>query len=265
MPEGDLLRRVARRLSSALADGPLVRCELRWPDVEPHAMLGTHTRGTVSYGKHLLTRFDDGSTLHTHLRMDGSWRVTPTRSLRAPAPGGFAPQDVRAVLATSAWTCWGLNLGMLDLLRTRDEPRLLAHLGPDLLADDIDSRIPAAAAAVVAHGGSIGETLLDQRVAAGIGTIWMSETLFRHRISPLRPAREVTPEEAASLLTTAARLMRASADGAPAPGQPGSVRIAAHGRLGKPCPRCGTPIAVVPVAPEPYSRPAFYCPACQRR
>lgn len=261
MPEGDVLRRTARRLTAALVDGPLVRAELRWPTLADIDLTGRRSLGTVSYGKHLFTRFDDGATLHTHLRMDGTWRVARTLPHEQTGKDGPERGTVRVVLATATWTCRGHLIGMMDLVRTRDEHLLTAHLGPDLLADDAEDHLTAPAARIAAaRGRTIGEVLLDQSVAAGIGTIWMAETLFRHRISPWRDAADV---DGAALLATASRLMRSSADSTGGPGSSESVPIAVHGRERQPCPRCGTPITVGRVGRPPFDRPAFSCPTCQ--
>lgn len=255
MPEGDVLLRTARRLSAALGDQVLVRAELRWPTLADADLTGQRCLETASYGKHLLTRFEGGSTLHTHLRMDGVWRVARTSQPVADS------SQLRAILATATWTCRGYLIGMMDLVRTRDEHVVLAGLGPDLLAPDVEDHLDQAAAAVLAQGGrEIGAVLLDQHIAAGIGTIWMAETLFRHRVHPLRAASDT---DGLALLTTASRLMRASAD---APGGVAGYRSiphAVHGRAGQPCPRCQTRVAVVRVGQAPYDRPAFFCPRCQ--
>ena len=280
MPEGDVVLRTARRLTQALADGVLVAAELRWPNLAGTDLTGVHSLGTVAYGKNLLTRFSDGRTLHTHLRMDGTWNVSRTRpdllgrsSGAAARPGGAAPgghgpgrgSDVRAVLATATWTCTGHQLGMMHLLRTRDEPRLLAPLGPDVLAETYDVVVQEqiAAAIIAQDRRAIGAVLLDQHVLAGLGTIYMAETLFRHRISPWRPARDV--EDPGELAATARRLMQGSADAAVAPGTRGSVPIVVHGRLGQPCVRCSNPVRVAQVGEAPFDRPAFHCPTCQSR
>lgn len=258
MPEGDVVARVARRLTAALADGPLTRADLRWPTLAGISLVGRRSAGTASYGKHLLTRFDDGSTLHTHLRMEGAWRIQPADHVQRRSRA-----DLRALLATDTWACLGLRLGMMDLVRTRDEHLVLAGLGTNLMAPDAESHAPEAARRLLSDPHrSIGAALLDQRVAAGIGTIWMAETLFRHRTSPLRPAGDTDGE---ALFTTAIRLMRASADAPAAPGTPGSVSLAVHGRAGQDCPRCGHHIAVVQVGTAPFQRPAFFCPGCQPR
>ena len=264
MPEGDVVLRTARRLSAALEGSVIVGCDLRWPSLAGVDFTGTTCLGTQSYGKNLLTRFDDGRTLHTHLRMDGSWRVTATRPTQSAA--GLPPSGdptIRARLASRDWTCIGYHLGMMTVVRTRDEAFVIGHLGPDLLAPTFSGADEEAIRDSVAQRSSwdIGAVLLDQSVAAGIGTIYLAETLFRHRISPWRAAHSVP--DPVQLYRTARDLMQRSADASVRPGTRGSVQIVAHSRAGKPCVRCGTPIAVVPVGTPPYDRPAFFCPQCQ--
>ena len=75
MPEGDTVWRTAQRLHQALAGDPLTRSELRWPDLSTLDFRGRVTVEVVSRGKHLLHRLDDGFTIHSHLRMDGQWRI----------------------------------------------------------------------------------------------------------------------------------------------------------------------------------------------
>lgn len=259
MPEGDVLRRVARRLTAALGTGPLVRADLRWPSLAGTDLVGVQALESVAYGKHVLTRLTDGRTLHTHLRMDGTWTVRPT----ATPPERLGRHEIRAVLATQRWTCIGMLLGMMDVVRTRDEHTILGHLGPDLMADE--PNLDRAAANLRAQGERpVGEVLLDQRVAAGIGTIYLAETLWAFRISPWRPCSGVPDPRA--VYATAAFLMRRSADGASLTStgdtRPGWTTHV-HSRLGLPCRRCHTPITVAPVGQAPLERPAFYCPTCQ--
>lgn len=258
MPEGDVLRLTAQRIEDALRDTPLVLGELRWPGVGGTPLTGRTVTSCVAYGKHLLTRFDDGRTLHTHLRMDGEWRV-----IRTAGPAPRHPQ-VRAVLASAGWTCVGWRLGMVDLLRSRDEPRLLAHLGPDVLADDFVERGLAEGVELLARQGgrAVCEVLLDQSVVAGVGTIWMAETLFALRWNPWRPAGDLDGEARERLLLTAHRLLARSVEIGRTHGL-GRVPRAVHGRLGQPCPRCGTPVAVGQANEPPYERPVFWCPTCQ--
>ncbi|MGC0143813.1 DNA-formamidopyrimidine glycosylase family protein [Pseudactinotalea sp. Z1732] len=259
MPEGDVVARVARHLTRALTTGPLVRAELRWPGLGDADLTGQQVSECLGYGKHLFIRTGNGWSLHTHLRMDGTWRVRRT----AAPPEALRGRWIRAVLATARWTCVGSHLGMMDLVRARDERRLIAHLGPDLMAKHPD--LDGAARNLHAQGSrGVGESLLDQRVAAGMGTIYMAETLWEHRLSPWLPADRVPDPRA--LYATASFLMRRSAD-APeltATGHLGAgLRTHVHDRAGKPCRRCGEMIAVAEVAAPPLARPAFYCPGCQ--
>jgi endonuclease-8 len=250
MPEGDVLRRTAAGLDAALAGRVIDRAELRWPDASGTALEGRTVLGTVAYGKHLLTRFDDGRTLHTHLRMDGSWSVHRTGATAARERDPW----VRAVLATPDWTALGHRLGMLDVLRTRDEARLLAGLGPDVLADEFPGDgLQRVLARFADDARPVAENLLDQSVLAGIGTIWTAESLFARRVWPWLPARDLA--DAASLVMTARELMtRAVA---------GDVMPRVHGRAGLPCHRCRTPVEVGMARRPPMQRPVFWCPACQ--
>lgn len=264
MPEGDVLRLTAERLGAALGGSPLVRAELRWPSAAGIDLVGATVRASVAYGKHLLLRLDDGRTLHTHLRMDGSWRVYRTGTREA---AGRSPA-VRAVLATASWTCLGLQLGMLDVLRTRDEARLLGHLGPDVLGDDFPGRLDEAAARVaVDPRRPLCVALLDQRTVAGLGTIWTAESLFATRRWPWTPAGALDGDARATLLGTARRLMtRSVAVGRR--GGLGAVELAVHGRHRAPCRRCRTPVALGSTAgpgsrPDGGERAIYWCPSCQ--
>jgi endonuclease-8 len=261
VPEGDVVLRVARRLTQALADGPLVRAELRWPSVAGADLLGRRVLETVSHGKHLLTRLDDGRTLHTHLRMEGTWQIRRTQARPQPWP----QHTVRVVLATTRWTCAGISLGMVDLAPTTAEHTLIGHLGPDLMADEVD--LATAAENLRAQGSRpIGEVLLDQRVAAGIGTIYTAESLWHERINPWRPAADVTDPEA--LLGIAARIMRRSADArtitATGDDRPGRGTHA-YGRVGRDCERCGARIREGRLGTPPTDRVTYWCPTCQAR
>lgn len=132
MPEGDVVRLTAARLDAALTGRLLVRADLRWPGVALVDLRGQSVLGTVARGKHLLTRLGHGWTLHTHLRMDGSWLVA-----RTGGPVADRGPFVRVVLGNEQWSCVGHRLGMVDVVRTRDERTVVGHLGPDILDDDL--------------------------------------------------------------------------------------------------------------------------------
>lgn len=264
MPEGDTVLRTARRLHAALGGQELVRSDLRWPSLATTDLSGQRVDEVVALGKHLLLRTDAGLTLHSHLRMDGSWHVTPT----GRPWGARASDGVRAVLEGPRWTAVGHRLGMLDLLPTTAEGELVGHLGPDLLADGWDAGGAATAAAAVAADPAreVGDALLDQRLVAGVGTFWMSEALFLVGTSPWAPVGDV--DDVPGLLGRLRRMMRAAAD-AREPVQtttgdtrPGRNRYV-HARSGLPCLRCGTTVRVAPLGTGPTARSAFSCPHCQ--
>lgn len=279
MPEGDVVRRTAARLHQALAGRPLALAELRWADLGGIDLTGRTVTEVVAYGKHLLTRVAAAPgpaersrsplptapagplTLRSHLRMDGKWFIHPTGAVRRQT---LADHRIRAVLANAEWTAVGTLLGMLDLVPTGDEHNLLAHLGPDVMADDFPSVGLAAALHNLAANPQrhIGAALLDQTNVAGIGTIYMAESLFRQRISPWAAAGDV---DAAAVLRSARELLLRSAQLGYARADResvGGIRLYVHGRAGKRCFRCGATIRVAPVGASPRDRPAFYCPGC---
>jgi endonuclease-8 len=236
MPEGDAVYRTARRLSQALDGRVLTRSEFRVPRYATSDLRGRTVHETLSRGKHLLTRVEGGLTVHTHLRMDGSWRILPAH--RRPPPGDV----VRLVLANAEWLAAGVRLGMVDLVPTAEEGRLVGHLGPDLLGPDWDAteavrRLNARPAV------AIGAALLDQRNLAGIGTIYRAETLFLAGIWPWRPVGAAGDLQA--VVTIARRLLAANREraGVVTTGdrRPGRDRWV-YGRAGRPCRRCGSRI-----------------------
>ena len=143
------MHRTAERLDAALRGTLVERAELRWPCVPDVDLTGSRTVEVVARGKHLLHRFDTGATLHTHLRMEGQWRVEHPG---APTERALRRQDLRAAVLTARWSAVGLRLGMLDLVPTTRESDLVGHLGPDVLGPDWDAAV--AAARVTASTGS---------------------------------------------------------------------------------------------------------------
>ncbi len=265
MPEGDSVWRAARRLHRAFAGQPVILTDLRVPGAATADLQDRTTVEVRSRGKHLLHRFDDGHTLHSHLRMDGSWRLVRTAQVRDAA---LRRHPVRAVLATRAWTAIGDQLGMLDLVPTAAEDTLVGHLGPDILgAPGVDWDAARARQNLRADPERpLGAALLDQRNLAGIGTIYASEPLFLHRQHPWTPIGEVTDSELAAIVDRARVLMsRNCRDGIPT--TTGRTRRGettwVHGRSGRPCRRCGRTVRVAPIGTAPRERTMFYCPRCQ--
>jgi endonuclease-8 len=261
MPEGDTLWRTADRLHRALAGAPLVVSDLRWGSLATQDLTGMTTTEIRARGTHLLHRLDSGLTLHSHLRMEGQWRVV------APGPETDRIRrrsDLRALVGSSTWSAAGLRLGMLDLVPTAEEDTLVGHLGPDVLGPDWDAA--QAVANLTAYDGFVGDALLDQRTLAGVGTYWASEGLFAERVLPWTSTRELGPERLARLVDRIHRLMDRAKDNA-MQSSTGILRHGeeswVHGRSGRPCRRCGDTIRVAMTGQAPRERTLFTCPTCQ--
>ncbi|MFH0242084.1 Fpg/Nei family DNA glycosylase [Streptomyces sp. HK10] len=259
MPEGDTVWRTARQLHRALSGAPLVRCDLRMPKLATVDLTGREVLETAACGKHLLTRFEGGLTLHSHLRMDGAWRVyAPGRRW-----GGGPGHQIRAVLATAAHSAVGYRLPVLELLRTADEGRAVGHLGPDLLGpgwDDAEalSRLLADPARPVA------EALLDQRNLAGIGNIYAAELCFLIRVTPWLPVGEVpSPERLTALAKKLLEVNKARALRVTTGDVRAGRNLWVYGRAEQPCPRCGTTVRTWVPRPSTTRRVAYWCPGCQ--
>ncbi|WP_392545166.1 Fpg/Nei family DNA glycosylase [Oryzobacter telluris] len=261
MPEGDTVHRTADRLHRALAGHVVLRADLRWPSVPLVDLAGATTTEVVARGKHLLHRFDSGTTLHTHLRMEGQWRVEHPGAATERA---LRRTDLRAAVLTEPWSGVGLRLGMLDLVPTAREGDLVGHLGPDVLGPDWDPE--EVARRLTGSEAFVGDLLLDQRVLAGVGTFWASELLFIERVLPWTPGTDLDPEQVAALLHRLHRLMSTAAR----TGWQGSTGIQrageeayVHARSGRPCRRCGDTIRVAMTGAAPRERTLFSCPTCQ--
>ncbi len=112
----------------------------------------------------------------------------------------------------------------------------------------------------------IGDTLLDQRVLAGIGTFWASEILFIERVLPWTPARDLDRERVLAMLERLHRLMAASRGSgwqATTGIQRSGEEAYVHGRSGRPCRRCGDTVRVATTGAAPRQRTLFSCPTCQ--
>ncbi len=235
------MRRTARALDAALAGRTIEVSDIRVPRFATVDLRGQRVLGTQAVGKHLLTRTDAGLTLHSHRRMEGTW-VTGPAQLRT-GPG----HQIRVVLRTADSAAIGVRLAMVEVAPTATESRWTGHLGPDILGDDFDPGMP------LPRDRPVVEMLLDQRVIAGLGTIWAAETAYALGRSPFATLGEADP--AAALVHTRDRML-ASVEGA-------RPRMTVYGRTGQPCPVCGSPIRAGRVGRAPQDRITYWCPACQ--
>lgn len=257
MPEGDTVWLAARRLDECLAGAPLVSADLRVPRLATVDLRGRTVESVRAYGKHLLFRMDGDISLHTHFRMDGSWHL-----YRPGRPWKGGPQwQIRAVLETAEWQAVGYRLPVVEILDDRGVVALLGRLGPDILDDEvgIDTIVDTLRAE---PDRAIGDALLDQRIVAGFGLIYVSETLFLRGIPPQATVSSI--EDLPSLLATGRDLMRANRErGAQA--STGDLRAQhyVYGRAGRPCMRCGTRISYAKQRSGRFERDAYWCPHCQ--
>lgn len=259
MPEGDTVWLACRRLHAALAGRPLKRCEFRVPQLATTDLTGVTVTEVVSRGKHQLLRFGNGWTLHTHLRMDGSWRTYATGRRWSGGP----EFQIRVVLANTEVAAVGYRLPVVELLRTVDESTVVGHLGPDLLGPDWDLA-EAVRRIRQQPERSIGEALLDQRNLAGIGTLYRAETLFLQGLHPRTPVADVPDLE--RVCTRAQQLLRANRNHHEQ-STTGDLRTGRQHwvfeRPGRACRRCGTAIRTEEFGPSTQERRSYWCPHCQ--
>jgi formamidopyrimidine-DNA glycosylase len=249
MPEGDTIWRTAEALRSALA-GKVVK------GVRPDGLkrlVGTTITAVDPVGKHLVIRFDSGYSLHSHMRMRGVWQVY------RPGERWHRPEwQLKALLETDDAVAVCFAAPVVELMR--NTAPVIGHLGPDILADGWS------ASEVVKRARSldrmpVGELLLDQRVTAGIGNVYRCEAMWQRRVNPWTPTADLTDEDLAALFQAARAAMRANLRAGVRRTFPGYGRGAVHGRGGRPCPRCGTPIQARSMGENP--RVVYWCPHCQ--
>jgi endonuclease-8 len=250
-----------KRLRAALAGHRLVRGELRHPRLVEHDLAGRTVTDVVSVGKHLFTRFDDGRSLHSHFRMDGSWHLyRPGMAWQRPA------YEARAVLATEERVAVGFALHDMELVPTAEEDRLVGHLGPDLLDPEwSDEHAAEALRRLTARGASeIGLVLLEQRVMAGVGNLYKNEVCFLSGLSPWTLTRDVPDPAALIALSRTLLLRNADRPEQSTTGELGRGRQHwVFERSKQRCRRCGTRIRTAEQGDGVYARLAYWCPTCQ--
>ncbi|MFF0968177.1 Fpg/Nei family DNA glycosylase [Streptomyces sp. NPDC003703] len=259
MPEGDTVWQAAKRLHDALAGQVLVRSDFRVPRYATADLSGRRVLDTIARGKHLLTRFEGGLTLHSHLRMEGAWKVFGSGERWKGGPG----HQIRVVLATAERSAVGYRLPVLELLRSTEEERVVGHLGPDLLGPDWDAEL-ALSHLLADPACPLGEALLDQRNLAGIGNVYKSELCFLLGVTPWLPVGALPADRAAKLPALARRLLEANRERVVR--QTTGLRgqdLFVYGRAPRPCLRCGTSVRVADQGDGSQERPTYWCPSCQ--
>jgi len=259
MPEGDTIHYAANRIRPVLAGH--VPDELATPhprfghDRWPERLEGRAVTSVDAHGKHLFLRFEGGLTIHSHLRMSGSWRV-----IRHGQRWPRSPRSAWLRIRRGEREVVQFNGPLLELMtdsRTRLDRRI-AGLGPDILAPELDEARFLRRLREDDPTRPIGDALLDQRTVAGIGNLWKAEGCFEARIDPWRPAAEVSDDEAlAIVLACRPRMQRSALDGK----QDRFRRV--YGMAGQPCPRCGPDALIRARGQGDDNRTTYWCPSCQ--
>lgn len=282
MPELPEVETVMRGLAGVL-EGRVIRAasvarpDLRWPFPAGLAerLAGAHVEGFRRRGKYMLMRLSGGDSVLIHLGMSGRMVAQP-----ADAPGDRLPVlHEHIALETADGVRIGFvdprRFGCMDLVPTaaEDGHRLLAGLGPEPLEPAFTPAVLGAA--LRGRRTPLKAALLDQKVVAGLGNIYVSEALFRARLSPLRTASSVTDEEAGRLVPAIRAVLEESIeaggsslrDYVHADGGIGffQERFKVYGREGLPCEECpGPPDCPGILRTVQAGRASFHCPRLQR-
>ena len=251
MPEGDTVFRTAAALRDALVGRTLTGCDIRVPRYATVDLSGQTVDEVISRGKHLFIRVGPGS-IHSHLKMDGSWRIAPRR---------VPDHKIRILLRAGTITAAGIDLGVLEVLERSNDMQSVEHLGPDLLGPDWDA--PRAAGNLTAEPDRpIAAALLDQRVMAGVGNVYCNELCFLFGRLPTSPVSALP--DPLRLVTRAHEMLWANrlrsgrtTTGNTRPGQ----ELWVYGRGRKPCRRCGTRIEHA--GQTDSERVSYWCSTCQ--
>ena len=262
MPEGDTVHRWAAQLDAALVGRALQRVEIRRDPrgIRPPAA-GTHVTGVEAHGKHLLVRFDDGATLHTHMQLHGIWHIyRPRARWRRPA------HTARVILEVEdGTTAVCFNAPVVELRRDVGVPRSsralrsLEQLGPDLCGEVADVDRVLERLHDVPAETPLGDVLLDQRVAAGIGNVFKSEICWARRVHPSTPIGALPDATRRALYDTAHRQLHGNLGGGRRVTYHGGLAV--YGKVRRPCPRCRTPIRRAWTGND--ARVTYWCPTCQ--
>jgi formamidopyrimidine-DNA glycosylase len=281
MPELPEVETIRRGLEPALEGARLERVEQRRPDLRfplpdrfAARLTGAQVRRLSRRAKYLLAELDQGETWVTHLGMTGRFTVE-----RRPA-GGFAEAATPAHEHLVFETDRGARIGFADARRFGymaliPSEALEAHpwfsgLGPEPLGNSFSpDHLEGAFAGRVQN---VKATLLDQRVVAGLGNIYVCEALHRAKISPLTPAGRIGAAPLSRLAAAVREVLEEAIeaggstlrDYADANGGQGYFQhnFRVYGREGEPCsrPRCAGVVERTVQA----GRSTFFCAACQK-
>jgi endonuclease-8 len=251
VPEGDTLFRAAETLRQWLVGRPITAIDARDVGLRHRAadLVGTPVDAVEARAKHLLITIGD-LTVHSHMKMTGSWHVYATGQ-RWRKPHGA----MRLVLEAGDRQAVCFNAPVVQVVPTAIVDQLpgVRTLGPDVLKD-FDPDDGARRLENVSAETPIGDALLDQTIVSGLGNIWRLEALWAERVHPATPVGALTTEQKRALVATGARLMGAAA-------RTTRPRPEVYKRTGQPCRRCGGGIVARRMGKD--NRTSYFCPICQ--
>ena len=283
MPELPEVETVRRGLAPHLEGATLSRvvqnrADLRFPLPEDfvHRLTGARVNLLTRRAKYLMAELDTGETLVAHLGMTGRFLVGERKPGTFHHEAGDDPKHTHLVFETDAGARIAFNdarrFGYMELIPTDRLERhpWFAGLGPEPLGPEFDAR--TLGAALKGKTASIKAALLDQRIVAGLGNIYVSEALHRAHIHPERPAGSLKPRELKALVETVKTVLEEAIaaggstlqDFRAADGELGYFqhRFRVYDREDEPCPspNCtGTVRRIVQTG-----RSTFFCPKCQK-
>lgn len=278
MPELPEVETVRRGLALALEGRTLTRvvqrrADLRFPLPENFArrLEGRRVASVGRRAKYLATMLDDGMVWLCHLGMSGRMLIG-----RGDPPPPEAHDHILIDTDDGTWLRFNdaRRFGMMDLCSSNalGEHWLMKTLGPEPLGPEFTGA--SLAAALKGKRTPIKSALLDQRVVAGLGNIYVSEALFRARISPRRLARTVQGARADALAASIKDVLESAIaaggsslrDYVQTSGELGYFqhRWKVYEREGKSCPRCGRTEGGIVRRIVQTGRSTYYCPRCQR-
>jgi endonuclease-8 len=261
MLEGDSIHRTATALRTALVGKPMRSFSAPRLD-GPTPARGRTIETVNSRGKHLEIIWDDGLTLHTHMRLSGSWHL-----YRVEERWRKRTDEMRVTIEVEDWVAVCFNAPVVDTYRQFDRHRHpgFGRLGPDLCKSNAD--LDECIARVLSYEDPsipISEVLLDQQVACGIGNVYRSEVLWAIQLSPFASVGSLSADDVAQLIHSSAEMLRANfVDRSRATVPGASSGLAVYGRNGQRCPGCGGTIQVKRVGE--MNRLLYWCAECQAR
>jgi endonuclease-8 len=274
MPEGHTLHALARDLDRAFAGTRPQATSPQGRFAAGAALLsGRELVHATSWGKHLFVEFEGDAWLHVHLGLIGKFSVDGHEYAGATPVTG----QVRLRLQTDGHVADLRGPNLCAVITPEQVEAVTSRLGPDPLRPEPDPDL--AWRRISRSGKTIAELLMDQSVLAGVGNVYRCEVLFRQRVDPFRPGREIRrgtwdaiwrdlvdllPMGVATgrIVTVEDQVEQVRAELAGGAATPLAERTSyVYKRQGEPCRVCGSRIRTQVVA----GRNLFWCGRCQRR